>query len=324
MITAVTLNAAVDKSYFVERLERGKPNRVIEAIAVPGGKGINVARVAHALGAEVAASGFIGGTNGEFIHQGVAEAGLRSEFVRVAGNSRETIAVFDASRAGMTEFLEPGPSIAPQDTAILEGKLEQLAAASSVVAYSGSMPQGLPPDIYAKLIGIARSQGAITVLDTSGEALAQGIQGRPDICKPNRDELAQLLGNGAGSYSSIAAAAMQLVARGIRLVIVSMDKEGSIAATGHGVWHITPPSIQPVNTVGCGDSLVAGIAAYIDRQANPAIVLQPEGAQELIEALRLGTAAAASNALQRSAGKIDTAQVEQLIHQVQVTEITNG
>ncbi|MBP1996092.1 1-phosphofructokinase family hexose kinase [Paenibacillus eucommiae] len=321
MITAVTLNAAVDKSYHVHQLQRNKTNRVTEVIAVPGGKGINVARVAHMLGAEVTASGFVGGTNGDFIHRGLEQAGLISDFVRVEGNSRETIAIFDASQEGITEFLEPGPVIAAENDALFAIKLKELAAKSKVVAFSGSIPQGLSPDIYAKLIEMARQQGAVTILDASGDALSRGFEGKPDICKPNRDELEQWLGYRPHGHQEVTAAAKQLVDQGVKLVIVSMDKEGSIAVTSQAAWHIIPPVIQAVNTVGCGDSLVAGIACYLNQLDPQQLAAFSTEKHHIEQALKLGTAAAASNALHRSAGMINLDEVHRFFDLVRVTEL---
>ncbi|MED4784454.1 1-phosphofructokinase [Brevibacillus choshinensis] len=315
MITTVTVNAAIDKSYHLKQLELGQVNRVADVIAVPGGKGINVSKVAHALGTPVVASGFLGGTNGRFIQQGLAEMGVRNEFVWVEGNSRETIAIWDEAGGMETELLEPGPAIEEYAQQQLVEKIAGLAKTSSVVTFSGSLPKGIPADFYARLIQVAKREGAITILDSSNEALVKGLESIPDICKPNRDEIEQLIGHRPHDQKEFRLAAEKLLDKGIQVVIVSMDQEGAIAMTADAAWLIIPPHVQVKSTVGCGDSMVAGIAHILDRYKGSL------GAEELKEALRLGTAAAASNAMHREVGFIEPEEVKDLLEKVTIRRL---
>ncbi|NGQ96696.1 1-phosphofructokinase [Brevibacillus sp. SYP-B805] len=314
MITTVTANAAIDKTYHVKRIALHDVNRVAEVVAVPGGKGINVAKVARTLGARVTASGFLGGTNGQFIHQGIEQRGIASDFVRVEGNSRETIAILDEAGGTPTELLEPGPVVAEAAQHQLAEKIAALAKASKVVVFSGSLPRGVPADFYAALIQAAKREGALTILDASGEPLARGIDAAPAICKPNREEIGQLLGYRPDSRRELLRAAAKLIDKGVQAVIVSMDREGAIAVTAHAAWHIAPPPIEAVNSVGCGDAMVAGIACHLDRGGSAL----PD---ELPEALRLGTAAAASNALHREAGFVRLQEVTTFLPKVRITRL---
>ncbi|MEH6854818.1 1-phosphofructokinase [Priestia megaterium] len=303
MITTITLNAAVDKSYYMNDFKLDKVNRVKELLAVPGGKGINVAKVAHTLGAQVVASGFLGGVNGQFIHQSLQQLGIISDFAWVKGNSRETIAIIEAGGSSQTELLEPGPIIDEEAQYKLENKISELSHGSKVVSFSGSIPRGLPYNIYTRLIQIAKKHGAITILDTSGSYLSHGLEGKPDICKPNLEELEQCLGYRPNGKYEVVKAAKQLIDKGIKLVIVSMDKEGALAVTNQSAWSISPPRIKVKNTVGCGDSMVAAIAYYLDR------LVSPPTEEDIEKALRLGTATAASNALHQIAGSIQLDEV---------------
>jgi|CeladaMinimDraft_18_1061708.scaffolds.fasta_scaffold04331_2 1-phosphofructokinase family hexose kinase len=317
MLTAVTLNAALDKTYRVDRLAFGKSHRVTEMFAVPGGKGINVAKVAHAFGARVVASGFAGGNNGDFIERALTGMGIAHEFVRFDGNTRETVTVFDDAGAVM-EFLEPGPFVDGQSLRELEETLARLAARSRFVTFSGSAARGLPADVYARLIRVAKARGALTLLDTSGELLIRGLDGQPDLCKPNREELEQAAGRPLTSLGDVVRAARELAGRGIRWVVVSLDREGSVAVSRRAAWLVEAPRIDAVNTVGCGDALVAGLVCGLDRAGS----IEDEGA--MAEALRLGTAAAASNAMHRFAGTVRPEEVERLLPDIRATRLDIG
>jgi len=306
MITTVTLNPAVDKVYYIDHFTVNKINRVSEVLAVPGGKGINVAKVARILGAEVTASGFLGGTNGWFIEKMLEVEGIRNDFVWVTGDTRETIAVIDRMEQTQTEMLEPGPIITERELNVFIEKLTALSQRSKVVSFSGSLPRGLPVDMYVQLVQIAQQSGALTILDSSGESLSKGVKGRPFLCKPNIDELEQLLGSRLNGEHEIVLAAQNLVGEGVQVVVVSMGKKGAIAVTEHRAWKIEAPSVQWVNTVGCGDAMVGGIASYLDRLDSA------PSEDDLIQAFILGTAAGASNAINVTAGQVKQEEVDRL------------
>jgi tagatose 6-phosphate kinase len=306
----------VDTSYLLARFELNKANRVEEIIAVPGGKGVNVAKVALALGAKVTASGFLGGVNGEFIHKGLENRGMISDFVWIQGDSRKTIAIIDQAAGIQTELLERGPFIQQEEQVKIELKVAELAAKSKVIVFSGSVPEGLPEDIYAKLIHIAKDAGALTFLDSSGKSLMRGREGTPFFMKPNLFELEQILGYALTNQNEVVKAAKKMVEQGIRLVVVSMDKEGAVAVTENSAWQFVPPRIQVESAVGCGDSMVAGCAFYFDQ-----LVGEPKD-EDIENAMRIGTAAAVSNALSSEVGSIRKDEVERYMEKVEVRKIS--
>ncbi|REK66610.1 MAG: 1-phosphofructokinase [Cohnella sp.] len=314
MITTVTLNAAIDKMYIVNNFETDRINRVKTMKAQPGGKGNNVAKVAKLLGSDVTACNFLGGENGSFVHRQLIDRGIRSDPVWIKDQTRIALNIMDQVRGTQTEILEPGPQIRPDEWLTLKGKIRDLSVKSSVVAFSGSLPRGLPADAYAQLIAAVKETGRLTILDTSGPALSSGINGSPFLCKPNRDELKDLVDRDVESTREIIAAANSLHQRGVQMVLVSLDKEGSVLITPNKAWKITPPSIRPVNTVGCGDSLVAGIAHFLDLHG-----ITDESS--LLESVVWGTAAAASNALYPIAGHVNDAEVKRFLPQIQVAEL---
>ncbi|MFD0695982.1 1-phosphofructokinase family hexose kinase [Paenibacillus sp. GCM10027628] len=306
MITTVTLNAAIDKTYYVKQFGLGSVHRVARQIAEPGGKGNNVAKVVRLLGGEVTASGFVAGSSGSFIEGSLLERGIQTSFVRVPGESRVCLNIIDQSNGVSTELLEQGPEISGAHITEMKETLHRLALQSSVVVLSGSLPPGVPADLYAELIGIIQSANARAFLDTSGAALSSGLQARPHFVKPNEHELAQWLGQESLSEDEWALAAAKLADTGIAQVCVTLGSRGTIAFIDGAGYRVIPPVIQAINTVGCGDSFVAGMAFAEERGDTPT------------EKLRIATAAAAANAMSDQAGHIEYERFLDYVKQVEV------
>lgn len=306
MITAVTLNAAIDKTYYVTKFETGRVHRVTKQIAEPGGKGNNVAKIIRLLGGEVTASGFVAGGNGAVIERMLAERGIPTAFVQVQGESRLCLNIIDEESGESTEVLEQGPAVTEADVAKLKETIRTLAAKSKIVAFSGSLPQGAPSGLYGDLIAIARSKGAKVYLDTSGKALSESLAAKPDLIKPNEQELAQWLGKETLTEAEVIEAARKLADEGIRQVCVTLGGEGSVAILDGAAYRVKAPVIEAVNTVGCGDSFVGGMA-YGEVQG-----WSPE------ERLRAATAAAAANAMSERAGHLEHERYEAYLSQVDV------
>ncbi|MFD0110561.1 1-phosphofructokinase family hexose kinase [Streptomyces sp. NPDC127164] len=196
MILTVTLNTALDITYRVPGLRPHASHRVREVTERPGGKGLNVARVLAALGHEVTVTGFAGGTTGDTVRAGLTGVpGVADALVPVAGATRRTIAVVDERTGDTTQLNEPGPAVAPAEWNAFQEAYEELLAGAAAVALCGSLPPGVPVGAYAGLVRAARAAGVPVLLDTSGEPLRRGVAARPDIIKPNADELAELTGS---------------------------------------------------------------------------------------------------------------------------------
>lgn len=321
MITTITLNAAVDKTYEVRKLTLDHVHRAERMIAQPGGKGINVARVAAALGAEVIVSGFVGGFSGRWIEAEVERLGLAADFVHVSAESRTTVTLIDPEFGSQTEIREPGPSISTAEAESMVEKVRDLAQRSRVIVFSGSLPRGVPPDYYRVLVHTANEAGTVVVLDTSGEALVKGLNAGPYMIKPNEEELADL---GValerpreGDAEELARVAGKLVEAGIPLVVISLGANGLVAVTEEGAWVVQPPRLVTVNTVGCGDALIGGCVAVFDQALKKVTGGRTRlDSSTILEALRLGTASAASAARFPCAGQIDLAQTVQFVREV--------
>lgn len=280
LVTTITPNPAIDKTYWLEGLQPGRQNRVSRVRVDPGGKGLNIARLLKGYGLEVAALGFFGGIMGrELIHM-LEKEGVAITPVFVAENTRTNTKIMDLTNGEETEINEPGPHVDTEEQKQLEQYLSAYAGQSGYTVFSGSLPRGCPDDYYRGLIATAHQHGCKTLLDTSGLALREGVKAAPYLIKPNQHELAELLGREIATPAAAAEAAAQLgQASGIAVVVVSLGALGAVMASKEGTFHAVPPKVKPENTVGAGDSLVAGfIYGMVAEQA-------------LAECLRLGVAA---------------------------------
>ncbi|MFD3505075.1 1-phosphofructokinase family hexose kinase [Streptomyces sp. NPDC058676] len=303
MILTVTLNTALDITYRVGSLRPHASHRVTALTERPGGKGVNVARVLAALGHEVTVTGFAGGATGQVVQDGLtAVPGVTNAFVPVAGATRRTIAVVDEGTGDTTQLNEPGPTVTPAEWSAFQDAYEDLVPSASAVALCGSLPPGVPVGAYAGLVRTAKAAGVPVLLDTSGEALRRGVAARPDIVKPNADELAEL----TGSHEPLRAT-QDVRRRGARSVVASLGPEGLLAVTPEGRWRATPPARVHGNPTGAGDSAVAGLLS--------GLVEQLPWPDRLARAVALS----AATVLAPVAGEFDRGAYEELLGRVTVT-----
>lgn len=301
MILTVTLNTALDLTYTVPALVPHTSHRVTEVAERPGGKGLNVARVLAALGHDTVVTGFAGGPTGAVLRDLLAALPPRDALVSVAGNTRRTIAVADAATGDTTQLNEPGPHISAAEWAGFLRTYENLLAGADAVALCGSLPPGIHVGAYAELVRAARTARVPVLLDTSGEPLRRGIAARPDIVKPNADELAQLTG-----AREPVRAAHDARRRGAHSVVASLGPDGMLAATPDGVWRAAPPAAVRGNPTGAGDSAVAGLISGVAEGLS-----WPD---RLTRAVALSTA----TVLAPAAGEFDSAAYEDLLTRVGV------
>lgn len=302
MILTVTLNTALDITYRVRGLRPHTSHRVTEVIERPGGKGLNVARVLAALGHEVTVTGFVGGATGRAVQEQLTHtAGVVDALVPVAGPTRRTIAVADTATGDTTQLNEPGPSVTPAEWSAFQEAYEVLLRSASAVALCGSLPPGVPVGAYAQLVRTARALAVPVLLDTSGEPLRRGLAARPDIVKPNADELAELTGSHDPSQATRDARR-----RGAHSVVASLGAEGLLARTPDGDWRAAPPRAVRGNPTGAGDSVVAGLlSGLVERLPWP-------------ERLARAVALSAASVLAPVAGEFDRSAYEELVNHVTV------
>lgn len=309
MILTVTLNAAIDKRYVVEEVRTGEVNRVKECVYTPGGKGLNVSKPAAIYGAEVTATGFVGGHAGHYIEDALEPFGIKSAFYHMEAESRSCINIWDEKNQLQTEFLEPGFTVTEADFERFLEHFQGLAADADVVTISGSVPKGLDGTAYQRMVKLVREAGKPVILDTSGKLLEQGIKAVPTMIKPNLDEIRMLTGKDCTDPDEILDAAKVLHGRGIEIVTVSLGGEGALVVSGEGAYRARVPRIHAVNTVGCGDSMTAGFALGLS-----------EGLS-IRETLQKASAVSAAAAMREETGFFVKEDMERLLPQIEITAL---
>ena len=258
MILTVSCNPAIDKTYNTSNVMIGQINRMRDLVSIPGGKAVNVTKVLRQFDAHVTATGFVGGYTGEFIEEELRNMGVNTSFTNIRGLTRSNMNII-GDDGYVTEILEPGPKILSFEREDFMDRFRELVKISEYVVLSGSLTEGLPEDFYAKLIKICNEHGAKAFLDASGEPLKRGIEAVPYCIKPNRRELEYAVGKKLSTEAEIIQAAYEYIKAGVVKVVVSMGDKGLLQITKTKVIKAVPPRIKKVNTVGCGDCVVAAM-----------------------------------------------------------------
>ncbi|MHB0913646.1 MAG: 1-phosphofructokinase [Armatimonadota bacterium] len=304
MILTVTLNPAVDETITVPHLQIGETHRISATTFDPGGKGLNVARVVRRLGRSAVVVAPVGGETGDFVEYRLRREGVERRLVEIDAPTRVNISILD--KTTQTNFNHEGPELAPSELDTVRREVEAGLPDAKLLVLGGSLPPGVPVNIYASLI---ESAGVPTVLDTSGEALAEGVRARPFMLKPNRREAEELLAMKIDGVAGAVTAGRRLIDLGIELAVISMGKDGLVAVSREGAWRAVPPDVPVGSTLGAGDSLVAGISIGVT-----------EG-MSLPESLALGTAAAAATVMTPGTELCRPEDVRELLLRVEVERL---
>ena len=312
MILSVTLNVAIDRAVVVPNFALGRRHRSVESRTAAGGKGVNVARALSMLGRPVIATGFVGGLNGEQVIQQLQREAILTDFTRVAEETRINLAVVEPSTGEQTEINERGPSISGAEAEDFVERLDYLARGADMCVLAGSLPPGLEPDFYARLIEILKGHGVKVVLDTEGQAMSAGIKAGPSMITPNRVEAEELIGREVDSRAELAEALAELTGLGSAEAAVTLP-EGCLAIVGDGperrVVEATIDPLDPISRGGSGDAFVAGyVAASYDGKG-------PE------ESLAYGVACGAESTQHLGAGWVDRINAESLLDEVRVQKV---
>src|SRR3974390_1638404 len=264
MLVCVSLNPAVDKRLTLGVLQVGKVNRACRAEAAPGGKAAHVAMVLRTLGAEPLWLGFAGGATGESLVEGLRKMEIQVESITVAGSTRTNLEICDDG-ANVTEILEPGPYIMPEELHRFEERFEEILARSTetaTVTLSGSLPQGVPTGCYAKLIALAHKHRSRVFLDTSGEPLKLGLTACPDFVKPNREEAEWLRGSIIQGPRSAVEVLPELLQIGAGAAAISLGSDGMVwrSKKEERALMAWVPQQEAQSCLGRGDASLAGFA----------------------------------------------------------------
>ena len=305
-------NPSIDRTAVVDRLVVGEIHRPSEVVAVAGGKGLNVARAARALGVPVSAVIVLAGHAGRWIDGELVRLRLPHDAAWVRGETRTCVSVLDRSSGQLTEVYEPGPTVSNTAWQRFERLARQSvrSAAEPLVALSGSLPPGTAPAAAGDLVRAAQSAGARILVDTSGDALLAAIAAKPMAVKVNAAEAAHALDRRIESEDDALAAAEALSRLGAQQAIVTRGAFGAVGWDGFGGWAVDPPAGAGPHVVGAGDAFLAGLAAGIRR------------GERLDIWLRRAAAAAAASTLVAGPGNLMRETADRLLTATSVRRIS--
>jgi 1-phosphofructokinase family hexose kinase len=309
MIYTLTLNPALDRELTVPALALDEVLRAVRVRVDCGGKGFNVSRALAALGERSVAVGLVGGEIGRRLEDKLHASGVETDFLEVAGETRTNVTVVGAGDARQIKVNEPGPTVSPAEREAVSEKVRALARRGDWWVLSGSLPPGLAPTIYGRLIQVVQSVGARVVLDSSGAPLRHGCEARPFLVKPNMAEASILTGAAVASVSEACAASLRIRSLGAENVVISLGSAGALLSEGERAWLAEPPVIRERNPNGAGDALVAGMLWSLAR--NPS----------LPEALRVGVASGAAAASLDGTEVAPRSMVEALTREVRLRQL---
>lgn len=265
-IVTLTMNPAVDLSTSVERVVPVHKLRCSAAVRDPGGGGINVARVATRLGADVKALYPRGGETGALLRRLIDGEGIASLAVHVAGETREDITVYEEFSGEQFRFVFPGPELSEAEWRECLAALGSLKGTPGYFVASGSLPPGVPSDFYARAATVAKGCGAKVIVDTSGPALHAALDEGVYLIKPNLRELREMTGEPLEGRTSCIDAARRIVEAGrAEVVALSLGHEGALFVTAEAAWRAPPLEVKLVSAVGAGDSFVGGLTWSLSR-----------------------------------------------------------
>ncbi|MBI6874252.1 1-phosphofructokinase [Clostridium aciditolerans] len=305
MIYTVTFNPSIDYVIKVENFTAGTVNRVVNENKYAGGKGINVSRVLNNLGIKSKALGFIGGFTGQFIENFLKKEEIYTDFIQVNGDTRINVKL---SSNEETEINGSGPNIGEEDLNKLFGKIDALNS-EDILVLAGNVQKSLPRNIYSQIQEKVKDKEVKVIVDTTGEALISTLRHKPFLIKPNNHELGEIFNIEIHKKEDIIKYSQKLREMGAQNVIISMAGEGALLISSEGVYHASAPKGIVKNSVGAGDSLIAGFLASYSKT------------QDINEAFRYGVASGSATAFSMDLCKRE--DVEKLLVQVKIIKLSS-
>jgi 1-phosphofructokinase/tagatose 6-phosphate kinase len=312
VILTVTLNAAIDRTVAVPNFRQGNRHRAVEARTVAGGKGINVARALGLLGRPVIATGLVGGATGARVIELLREESVLTDFTPIAGETRTNLAVIDPTSSEQTEINERGPEVTDDEVESFLRRLDYLAGGAEICVLAGSLPPGVDPGLYARLVRELRARGVTVVLDAEGEPMTAGLRAGPSVVTPNELEAEELVGHEFGDPGDHAHGLAELVELGAEQAVITRAA-GCVALVGEGsdrrYLEVSTEPLEPVAAVGSGDAFLAGYVAARYDGMGPS------------QCLAYGVACGAESTQHFGAGTVDRDQVERIVDGLDVREL---
>jgi 1-phosphofructokinase family hexose kinase len=302
------MNPAIDRTIAVDRLAFDDRAYILSSKDSPGGRGINASTVINSFGGKTHAIIPAGGQRGERFEHYMENCGFPVTAVPVQNDIRINLTITD--RHGLTVKLnEVGPRLDKGEIASIEGTVEAQLAGADWLMLCGSLPPGVPSDFYAQLIARAKKRNIRTLLDTDGEALAQGIEANPTIVTPNQQEAERLLNTVLLTRSHSIAAARRIQSLGADSVVLSLASRGAIGVNGENTWEAIPPRVDAISPIGAGDALAAAVLWSFER------------GHTFPEALRWGVAAGTASAKLPGISFAPLEQTHKVYEEVEVRQV---
>jgi 1-phosphofructokinase len=266
VIVTLTANPSLDRTLEIPSLDRGQVVRATGVRVHPGGKGVNVARALVANGIPARAVMPAGGREGEQLLDLLSSRGVDVVPVSIAESVRENVTVVEPDGT-VTKLNAPGPQLSPSETALLIQVTVEASRGADWVALCGTLPPGAPEDLYASLVTELHLIGVRVAVDTSGAALVRAIEAKPDLIKPNRDELAEAIADPIKDLGDVANGARRLLDQGVGHILVSLGSEGAVSVADSAVLRAWTAPVVPRSNVGAGDAALAGFLSAGDQQS---------------------------------------------------------
>jgi len=306
VIATITLNPSLDEHITVHGLVMEETNRFSRLHRYAGGKGIDVSRAIHEMSGISTAYGFIGGTNGRTVEILLDEEGVLFSFTPIRQETRTNFIITDTKTKQQTRIGAPGPHISRQELERFIKKMRKIRPSPDILVASGSVPPGVPANIYYEIVTEARAFGVRTIIDSAGQWLEEGVKAKPYLVKPNVHEAEVLLGRELHTEEEIIDAALDMKRMGIEIVVISRGKDGIIAVGDGTIFKAVPPPVKVKSKVGAGDCTIAGLA------------LKLAYGEPLLEACRLAVAMGTAAVITPGTELCHREDVEELLPQVKV------
>ncbi|PYT22539.1 MAG: 1-phosphofructokinase [Acidobacteria bacterium] len=308
MIVTLTVNPAIDRTITVDRLVFDDRAYITSSSESAGGRGINSACVIHAFGGKTLAVVLAGGKSGARLEKFLTCCGFEVAVVPTRSEVRTNIVITD--KQGLTVKLnEPGAPVHKEELTQLEKVIREKLEGASWLMICGSIPPGMPPSFYAKLIELARKRGVKTLLDTDGEALEAGIKAKPTVVTPNQAEAERLLNTALLTRNHFVQATERIRALGAETVILSLGSRGAMAAFDHRMMEALAPRIDAVSPIGAGDAMAAAFAWAMEKK------------DDYADALRWAVAAGTASAKLPGLHFATLAQTEEVYKHVEIRQV---
>lgn len=257
MIVTLTPNPSVDRTIELDGLKRGAVHRALRSRIEAGGKGVNVSRCLAVHGVATTAIVTSGGMEGEQLARLLEPFDISVASVPLAAPTRSNVTLVEPDGT-TTKLNEPGPTLSADENEAMADRVVALAADAEWVVLSGSLPRGVPDSLYADLVSRVHALGGKVALDTSGAPLGAAVGAKPDVIKPNDEELAELTGVTLATWGDVVAQAEKLRADGVGAVLVSLGADGALLIDDSGTWRAYAAPVEVKSTVAAGDSALTG------------------------------------------------------------------